>query len=204
MIMLYESMRREDGYIYDPDDDSFLLMDAALAEVKDTDKVLEIGTGSGIIAESLLNKARCLIATDINPFATELAKRKGIDVIRTYLFDGIKEKFDLILFNPPYLPKKPDLLYDESSDERNRWVSLALDGGPTGREIIEEFLDDVGNYLSDEGRFLIVISSFTGIEDVMNSAESKGFCIEIVNEKRIFFEQLVVIKGRLKDRKSEE
>jgi len=200
-------MRKEDGYIYGPDDDTFLLLDAALDEVKKTDKVLEIGTGCGIIAESLLKKAKCLVATDVNPFATNLARKKGIDVIRTYLFDGIRGKFDLVLFNPPYLPKEPDFLYDENSDEKDKWVGLALDGGPTGQEIIKEFLDDLGKYLSHKGRFLIVISSFTGIEDVMDFAESKGFFVDIVREKRVFFERLVVIKGRLgrlNDRKSEK
>jgi release factor glutamine methyltransferase len=190
-------MREEGYYIYDPNDDTFLLLDAALNEVKKTDKVLEIGTGSGIIAETLLKKARCLVATDINPFATKIARKKGINVIRTYLFDGIKGKFDLVLFNPPYLPINPDFLYYEDYNENDKWVNLALDGGPTGQEIIKKFLDDLGRYLSDEGRFLIVISSLTGIENIMDFAESKGFFVNIVREKRIFFERLVVIKGIL-------
>ncbi|BDC36168.1 MAG: methylase [Candidatus Methanoliparum thermophilum] len=184
-------MKEEDGYIYKPNDDTFILLDAALDEVKKTDIVLEIGTGCGVIAEALLKKAKCLVATDINPFATRVAKKKEINVIRTYLFDGIRGKFDLVLFNPPYLP-------DDAYNEEDKWFNLALIGGPTGQEIIKEFLDSIDKYLSNEGRFLIVISSLTGIEDIMDFAKSKGFYTEIVREKRIFFERIVVIKGIMK------
>jgi release factor glutamine methyltransferase len=48
-----------------------------------------------------------LIATDINPHAVRAAKSTAIEIVRADLFRGIKGKFDLILFNSPYLPTEP-------------------------------------------------------------------------------------------------
>ncbi len=68
-------------------------------------RVLEIGTGSGYIAAALKEVAD-VIATDINPHAVCAAKQKGVEVVRTDLADGLRGPFDLVIFNPPYLPTR--------------------------------------------------------------------------------------------------
>jgi len=89
--------------VYPPQEDSELLLETALMEIKKEDKVLEVGVGSGYVSEKLKDKCKFLLATDISPYAVKEAKRKGLNVIRTDLVKGIRKKFTLILFNPPYL-----------------------------------------------------------------------------------------------------
>ena len=65
--------------VYEPCDDTYLLVDAALNEVRPTDSVLEIGTGCGIIAKMVAERARYVIATDKNPRAVANAKLNGVE-----------------------------------------------------------------------------------------------------------------------------
>ena len=60
--------------VYSPAEDSFLLLRAALREVRPDDRVLEVGTGSGYIAAGLLGRAARVVATDINPHAAASAQ----------------------------------------------------------------------------------------------------------------------------------
>ena len=68
-----------------------------------------------------------------------------------------------------------------------------MDGGYDGRQIINRFLEDAGSYLVDNGRILMLLSSFTGIEEVKSKMKSLGYDIEEKNKERISFEQLLVI-----------
>ncbi|HOD85454.1 MAG TPA: methyltransferase, partial [Methanoculleus sp.] len=131
--------------VYTPAEDSFLLLRAALREVRPDDRVLEVGAGSGYIAAGLLGRAARVVATDINPHAAASARARGVEVVRTDLAAGISGPFDLILFNPPYLPTAPEERIDD-------WLEYALDGGPTGRAVIERFIADAGRVLAPSGR----------------------------------------------------
>ena len=111
--------------VYAPAEDTWLLLRAAREECRDGERVLEIGCGSGAVSGALCQRARVL-ATDINPHAVQEARDRGVEVLRTDLFSGICGQFDLILFNPPYLPTDPDERMDD-------WLEYALDGGPDGR-----------------------------------------------------------------------
>lgn len=164
-----------------------LLLKAALNEVKPEDKAIEIGCGRGTISLEIAKKARSIIATDINPSAVRLAKSCGLDVIRADIFGGLKGKFDLVIFNPPYLPTE--------EEERTRgWINYALDGGKNGRETINRFIENLKDHLSQNGRCLLLVSSITGLKAVKEKAEVEGFvAIEVANG-RCFFEELYVIK----------
>ncbi|NJD75790.1 MAG: methyltransferase [Candidatus Methanoperedens sp.] len=179
--------------VYEPSEDSFLLAEAALSEIKNSETILEIGCGSGIIA-AIINsntKAR-VIGIDINPHAARCAKKNGVEVIRGDLLNCIKGKFDIILFNPPYLPT--------SEEEKNEgWINAALDGGHDGRRIIFRFLEQAGNNLSDNGLILMVVSSLTGIGVVKSKMESLGYYVEDKKQERFMFEQLKVIAAAKND-----
>jgi release factor glutamine methyltransferase len=181
--------------VYEPAEDSFLLADAALKEAKPVMRILEIGTGSGFISAFLLAKVKgiTVVATEINPHAALCAKRNGVQVIRTDLFKGIKPeipetRFDLILFNPPYLPTCKE-------EKVEGWLNYAFDGGVSGRETLNQFLDEVGAYLRPGGKILFLISSLTGLEDVSEKMNCLGFSVEISGRKKISFEELIVLKG---------
>lgn len=97
--------------VYQPSDDSHLLMD----NIVPRGRILEVGTGSGIVAIALAKKGHDVVATDINPQALLAVRRNaaanGVDgrvnVVRADLLNGIRGPFDTVVFNPPYLPSRP-------------------------------------------------------------------------------------------------
>jgi len=181
--------------VYPPAEDTYLLLDAALAEASPEDLVLEIGSGRGILSVELAPKVRRLIVTDINPHAIRVtidrARASGvactIEFVRADLFRGISESFDLVLFNPPYLPTNPE-------ERTGQWIDYALDGGANGRETVERFLKDLRTHLRPGGRALLLISSHTGIREVQETAHAFGLTTVVVASERCFFEQLYVLK----------
>ena len=173
--------------VYQPCDDTYLLMESALNEVRPTDSVLEIGTGCGVIAKRIAERARCVIATDKNPRAVENAKLNGVEAIMGDLFADLDSQFDLIIFNPPYLPSGRDVPSD--------WQTHAWDGGPSGREVIVRFLSQVGNYLTQKGRVLLVISSITGYKEVTKLMHAQFGIVKAIAERKFFFETLYVVLG---------
>lgn len=183
--------------VYEPAEDSFLLADAVLEEAEPGMCILEIGAGSGFVSAVLRTNIKGIraFATEINPHAARCAKANGVEVIRTDLFKGIKSgnkeaSFDIILFNPPYLPTSED-------EKVPGWLNYAFDGGTSGRETLDRFLDDVRDYLKPRGKILILISSITGLEAVEEKMIKMGFEVDVVRRKKISFEELMVLKGEL-------
>jgi HemK-related putative methylase len=207
--------------VYEPAEDTFLLADctvSVLSEfIKQKDKNdlkgLEVGCGSGFVSKFAEHyiPALQMIGLDINPNAVLCTCGNGIRAYRSDMFDifdnkkdgtvleaalesklGLEkpaEGFDVILFNPPYLPT--------SADEKiDGWINYAFDGGPSGRESIDRFLASAGNYLTEGGIILMLISSLTGIEEVSGEFEKNGFFAEPVGETKIDFEKLFVLKGK--------
>ncbi len=173
--------------VYPFEEDSRLLLAAARAECRTGDRVLEIGCGGGHISAELSRTADVL-ATDISPHAVRVSRALGIEVVRADLFAGICGRFDLVLFNPPYLPTLPEERCDD-------WLEYALDGGPDGRAVIARFIEAVGTMLVPGGRFLLLVSSLTGIREVLEMMEKAGFISEIVAKTRVEGEDLVVVRG---------
>ncbi|WOX55874.1 MULTISPECIES: HemK2/MTQ2 family protein methyltransferase [unclassified Methanoculleus] len=174
--------------VYPPAEDSALLLRAALREVRPTDRVLEVGTGSGYVAAGFSGRASAVVATDINPHAVASARTRGLTTVRTDLFAGLSGPFDLVLFNPPYLPTAPGERIDD-------WLEYALDGGPTGRVTIERFVADVGRVLSPFGRVLLLVSSLTGLDEVRELFVRAGFVPFIVDEEALEGEVLYVLRA---------
>lgn len=179
-----------DDAVYPPLEDTYLLIRAAKAEVRRQDRILEIGCGSGAVSADLLNQAVSVVATDINPHAVESARQKGVDVVRTDLTAGIRGQFDLILFNPPYLPTLPGERVDD-------WLEYALDGGPDGRAIIARCIPLLPPLLSSHGRVLLLISSLTGIDAVIKLFQEAGFTPCIAIQEPLPGEDLLVIRAEL-------
>ncbi len=173
--------------IYQPAEDTLLLLKAALVEAGPEDRAIEIGCGRALISREVAPRVRSILATDINPHAVRLAKEYGLEAVRADLFRGIENKFDLVIFNPPYLPTSEE-------EKIDGWLNFALDGGATGREIINRFFEGLKDHLSPKGRALLLISSVTGLDEVLEKAKSEGLeAIEVASD-RYFFEQLFVVK----------
>ncbi len=178
--------------VYEPSEDTFLFADNI--EVERMSRVLEIGTGVGIIAIMAARKARMVIATDINPYALECAVENiisnnsfNIELREGDLFEPVtNEKFDLILFNTPYLPS--------SSEEKvNDELNAAWDGGVDGREVIDRFLSDFKDYLNPGGRIQMVQSSLSNINKTLKKLEEISFKAFVTAKEKYFFEEVVVI-----------
>lgn len=177
--------------VYPPAEDTFLLIDNLI--INDTDKVLEIGTGSGIV--SIIASLKCseVTSTDINPHAIKCAEsniklnnRENITVILSDLFENIEDKYDLILFNTPYLP----VIEEEHVDDD---YSKAWDGGESGREVIDKFIEQAPSYLKKGGRIQLVQSSLSDNEKTLKIFEKMGLNAEITAVEHIFFEDITLI-----------
>jgi len=125
----------------------------------------ELGVGSGCIAVSLLHSVPAAIAvvTDISPAALADAKRNAkrhtvdrrIDFRQGDLFEGITDRFDMILSNPPYVADEQiEALQPEVRDFEPRG---ALSGGFDGMDIIRRIVDDAPKFLKPGGSLLIEI-----------------------------------------------
>lgn len=165
--------------IYEPAEDSYLLEEQVKKFAKRGIKVLDMGTGSGIQAEAA--KDCDVLAVDINQECVDFVRKKGINCIKSDLFENVKGKFDLIIFNPPYLPE------DEEEPEDSK---LSTTGGKKGNEILERFFSQVENYLNKNGKILIVFSSLT--PDVDKIIKKYGFSYKKLSEQKIPFETLYV------------
>jgi len=186
-MVMHISALPPDDQVYEPAEDTFLLRDAALAEVRPDDRVLEVGCGSGAVAAALLGRAASVVATDINPHAVRAARALGVETARTDLAAGLRGPFDLVVFNPPYLPTAPEERIDD-------WLEYALDGGPTGRETIERFAADVGRVLARYGRILLLVSSLTGPAEVQKIFTGLGYIVLLAAKERVEGEDLIVLR----------
>ncbi|WP_101298226.1 HemK2/MTQ2 family protein methyltransferase [Halegenticoccus soli] len=181
--------------VYQPAEDSGLLAKAAVERVSGL--VLEVGTGSGWVAETVARETGArVIASDVNPHACRQARARAegaderggsVEVVRADLLTPFRGgTFDAVLFNPPYLPTDPENEWDD-------WMEAALSGGETGRKLIEPFLDDVGRVLAPDGVVLLLVSSLSGFDEVVARAERRGFAAETVVEESYPFESLSVL-----------
>ena len=183
-----------DDLVYIPSDDTFLL--AENLEIKEGQSVLEIGTGSGLVSMYASLLSDDVTATDINYNALELAEKNfklnNINTIRLEfgdLFEPVKnEKFDVILFNTPYLPT-------DSDDIINDDLNYAFDGGLDGRKVIDRFINEVSNHLNDKGIVQIIQSSLSDNNRTLDMFDRNGFIAEIAESEKFFFEEIVLINA---------
>lgn len=173
--------------VYQPAEDSALLLEAAEEHVSRGDMVLEVGTGSGYVAAELQHAhAIDVVGSDVNPVACRQARDQGVEAVRADLVAPFRAGvFDIVLFNPPYLP-------EHDFGAREDWMEVALTGGETGRAVIEPFLEDVGRVLAPGGRVLLLASSLSDLDEVEARAADAGFASEELRRETFPFETLVV------------
>lgn len=175
----------KDKFIYEPSDDSFLLEKYVIKYSKNKN-VLDIGSGSGIQALSAKKAgAKLVLATDINKKAVDYIINLGINAVHSNLFSKIRGKYDLIMFNPPYLPE--DKLEDKKS-------SLITSGGKKGDELTLRFLNQAKKHLNKEGIILIIVSSLSPFERIEKKINELNFKFKILESKNLFMERLSVLK----------
>jgi release factor glutamine methyltransferase len=182
--------------IYEPAEDSYLLQRHVERLVRKGDLVLDVGTGSGIQAMTAAKKAEKVIASDINEDAlrqakltAQISKIKNIEFIRSDLFWNIpRQRFDLIVFNPPYLPEEKGV-----EDE-------ALFSGKRGVDTTLRFIDACPEYLADEGNVLITGSSIADNTKIRDACEARMLTIQEIDKEHYFFEDIFVFLIRKDER----
>ncbi len=122
-------------------------------------RVLDIGTGSGILAIALarLYPEIHITATDVSHTAIRCARKNirahrleaRIDLVYCSLFDGLTGTFDLIVSNPPYIPS--ERLISLPRSVRDYEPLRALDGGPHGIRLIQRILSQAKRYTRENG-----------------------------------------------------
>jgi release factor glutamine methyltransferase len=184
-----------DAKVYDPAEDTFLLLDTI--QYSHQDSVLEIGTGCGIIALSCAQNGAQVIATDINPFALLLAAKNihknkellhgTIELVRGNLFNIIKKHttFDIIIFNPPYLPTS-------LQEKLPGWINHAYDGGKNGTTIIELFIFELKEYFKSNGSCFFVGSSLQNLNKIQSCMEKTDLTHKIINQQLIGDEHIQI------------
>ncbi len=190
----------EKFFVYEPMEDSMLILDFIdkNKELFKGKKVLDMGTGSGILGLRTADLGASVVAVDINPKAIEYVKERIKNIkmkgkkVRVQprvsdLFSSIRknEVFDIILFNPPYLPR----IKGEDKE-----LQTAISGGKHGYEIIERFMSMVNEHLKNDGFILLVFSSLTKKQVVDEIIIKYGFDFELLRTKSFDFETLYLYK----------
>jgi release factor glutamine methyltransferase len=151
-------------------------------------EVLDIGTGSGVCAIFAARHARRVIAVDINPAAVRCAGinvrlndlEHSIEVRHGDLFAPVAgERFDLIVFNPPFLRGAP------RNDRERAWRSP---------DVAERFAAGLLDHLKPHGTALVVLSTFGNAQVFLEQVRQRGFAISVLAERRFINERLAVFK----------
>lgn len=175
---------------YYPREDSWLLANH-IPDVSGK-KCMDMGSGSGIQTIALLmNGAASVTCVDLNIHALAATKKivehvfRGATVryVESNLFEKVdrEETFDIITFNPPYVPS-----------EEIKWMET--DGGKKGREIIDRFLDQFSPFLAPNGTVFLLQTSLNGITTTQNKIKRLGMVGKIIARQKLSFEELLLWK----------
>lgn len=186
--------------VYEPAEDSFLFAEN-LVVPRDA-CAIDIGTGCGILAILVAEKAKSVLASDVNPHALRCAEENArlndvkdkFELVRGDLFTPIRigKRFDLITFNAPYLPS--DDIEDDS------WLARAWTGGVAGRQVIDHFIFQAPKHLQRHGCILMMQSTLSDISATLLKFRAGGLQANVVARKALpFFEEVVLIKAGYQD-----
>lgn len=150
--------------------------------------VLDLGTGSGVCAVFAARHARRVIAVDMNPAAVRCATLNAalnrledkIEARHGDLFlplDG--ERFDLILFNPPFLVGEP------RNDRDRAWRSIG---------VAERFADGLDRHLTPSGCALLLLSTYGDSSIFLEPLRRRGHQVSVLAQRRYIGEVLTLYR----------
>ncbi|MEW6602399.1 MAG: HemK2/MTQ2 family protein methyltransferase [Nitrospirota bacterium] len=163
------------------------------------DKVLDMGTGSGIQAITAGHSGSKVIAVDINPeavrFAGENVRANGLEdsvsVVEGDLFSSLDpgHSFSVILFTPPYLDGTPADFFDRALYDSNK-------------ELLARFFGEAKAYLKPGGYVQMVYSSIAGAEQAVAVAGQSGWGHSIIARAKTITEEFIIYKLTLNNQKA--
>ena len=176
--------------VYAPGDDTFLMVDAIATLSVEGKNVLDVGTGTGILGLYCALRRAHVTAADIDQVAirhtADAAQLLGVELklVVSDLFSNIHSQFDLVLFNPPYLPS-------EGAHDGT------VDGGSGGRDLIVRFLEELPVHLQKDGSAFLLVSSLNNPNTLRESYSNFEF--STIAKRALFFEELEVLRVRLRN-----
>lgn len=204
-------------HVYLPDEDTYLLIDSLDVLEGSPRTILEVGVGSGLVITHALQRhpEACGVGIDINPYALDMARHtaelNGVKdrlVLRLESYDDIssEETFDLILFNPPYVPTQDSTLAELRAQ---RHIDQALNGGHEGRLVIDDFLTHLPRLLSKtsspfKSTCILVAIEANNIASLRDKCEKLlGLSVTTIRRKRLQTEHLHTLQITLATADSE-
>lgn len=151
-------------------------------------EVLDMGTGSGVCAIFAAKYARRVVAVDINPEAVRCAGinaqlnhlERRIDIRHGDLFAPVlAERFDVVLFNPPFVVGTPQ------NDRDRAWRS---------DDVAERFAAGLGAHLKPGGFALVLLSTFGDAPVFLEEFRKRGCTISVLAERRFVNEALTIFR----------
>jgi release factor glutamine methyltransferase len=166
----------------------FLAAQIASQVIREDFEILDMGSGCGVCALHAAKYACRVVAVDINPAAVRCTRLNAllnslddkVDARHGDLFEPVREeRFDLILFNPPFLRGAP------RTDRERAWRST---------DVAERFAAALGAHLKPGGCALVVLSTFGEPGRFLGAFRRNELVVSALAERHFVNERLAIFK----------
>ncbi len=149
------------------------LAEIVLAEARDGDRVLDMGTGSGVNGIAAAAREATVVAVDVNPVAVAAARQNAelnglkdrIETLQSDVFENVSGFFDLIVFDPPFRWFAPRDLRERGTADENYGA-------------LTRFFSEVGDHLAANGRIILSFGTTGDINYLHHLIESANLDAE--------------------------
>jgi release factor glutamine methyltransferase len=152
-------------------------------------RILDLGTGSGILALNAAKLSGISTASDFSELAIQNVKINAelnnlkLTIIKSDLFDDIpKQIFDYIFINPPYYAKNPE------NESDFAWYC--------GNEFqyYSKLFDQIAEYINVDSKVFMILSESCDLKSIMNVANNYDVKLNEIFQKKVFFEQFFIFE----------
>ncbi len=173
--------------VYEPSEDTFLLLESMDEKDLKGKVVLEIGVGSGIVIYNIFKHTSYAYGNDISRDAVRFAKKNLKDKGKIFISKGTEavklNNIDVIVFNPPYLPR----------DEKRTSLENAFSEEECNKSV-KEIMMEISKINKSMVFYFIVSSLCEDKNAIIEYATNLNLKIKLVDMKKLFFEEIYCFK----------